>query len=136
MREVIAITKALADRSRVRALLALRQQELCVCQIIELLDLAPSTVSKHMSVLHQARLVESRKEGRWVHYRLAGEDAPAEATEAIEWIFRSLSGDPDIRRDAERLKDIVKMDPEALCREQSRAQESPTAPREIAEPAQ
>ena len=76
MREVIAVTKALADRSRMRALLALRQQELCVCQLIELLDLAPSTVSKHMSVLHQARLVESRKEGRWVHYRLAGEDAP------------------------------------------------------------
>lgn len=136
MREVIAVTKALADRNRMRALLALRQRELCVCQLIELLDLAPSTVSKHMSVLHQARLVESRKEGRWVHYRLAGEDAPAEATEAIEWIFRSLSGDPDIRRDAERLEDIVKMDPEKLCREQSRAQESPTAPREIAEPAQ
>ena len=136
MREVIAITKALADRSRVRALLALRQQELCVCQIIELLDLAPSTVSKHMSVLHQARLVESRKEGRWVHYRLAGEDAPAEIREAVEWVFRSLSGDPDIRRDAERLKDIVRMDPEELCREQSRAQESRTARQEVAEPAQ
>jgi len=136
MREVIAVTKALADRSRVRALLALRQQELCVCQLIELLDLAPSTVSKHMSVLNQARLVESRKEGRWVHYRLAGEDAPAEAREAVEWIFRSLSGDPDIRRDAKRLKDIVKMDPEELCREQSRAQESRTARQGVAEPAQ
>jgi len=134
MREVMTVVKALADRNRMRALLALRDRELCVCQLIELLGLAPSTVSKHMSILHQARLVESRKEARWVHYRLAGEDAPADAREAIEWIFRSLREDPDIRRDAERLEDIVGMDPEALCREQSRAQESRTAPQEIAEP--
>lgn len=136
MREVIAVTKALTDRSRVRAMLALRQQDLCVCQLIELLGLAPSTVSKHMSVLHQAHLVESRKEGRWVHYRLATEGAPPEAREAIEWICRALSEDPDIRRDAERLKGIVRMDPEKLCREQGGTQESRAARREIAETVQ
>ena len=121
MRRFMAVAKALADDSRVRVLLALRRRELCVCQIIELLGLAPSTVSKHMSILRQARLVEGRKEGRWMHYRLAGEDSPPEATEAIEWVFRSLSGSPEIRRDAQRLKAIVKMDREKLCRKQSRA---------------
>ena len=71
MREFIDINKALSDESRVRALLALRDQELCVCQLIELLGLAPSTVSKHMTILKQAGLVEGRKDGRWIYYRLA-----------------------------------------------------------------
>jgi ArsR family transcriptional regulator, arsenate/arsenite/antimonite-responsive transcriptional repressor len=46
---------------------------LCLSQIIELLGLAPSTVSKHMAILHQAGLAETRKDGRWIYYRLAGE---------------------------------------------------------------
>ena len=69
MLDFMAIAKALADENRVRLLLALQKQELCVCQLIELMGLAPSTVSKHMSILKQARLVEARKQGRWVYYR-------------------------------------------------------------------
>lgn len=60
MLDFMAIAKALADENRVRLLLALQKQELCVCQLIELIGLAPSTVSKHMSILRQARLVEAR----------------------------------------------------------------------------
>jgi DNA-binding transcriptional ArsR family regulator len=58
MREFMNITKALADENRVRALLALRHGELCVCQITEFFGLAPSTMSKHLSVLYQAGLLE------------------------------------------------------------------------------
>ena len=72
MWDFMAVTKALADENRVRMLLALQKQELCVCQIIELVKLAPSTVSKHMSILRAARLVDARKDGRWMFYRLAG----------------------------------------------------------------
>jgi DNA-binding transcriptional ArsR family regulator len=70
MRELLAITNALADQSRVSTLLALRHGRLCVCRIVELLQLAPSTVSKHLSILWQAGLVESRKTGRWVYYTI------------------------------------------------------------------
>ena len=72
MREFMSITKALADENRIRTLLALRQGELCVCQITELFGLAPSTISKHLSILFQAGLVESRKDGRWFYYQLPG----------------------------------------------------------------
>ena len=81
MRDLMAVIKALADENRVRILMALGPKELCVCQIVELLGLAPSTVSKHMAILKQARLVDSRKEGRWMFYRLAEEDASIEAKE-------------------------------------------------------
>ncbi len=118
---LMAITRALSDQNRVRTLMALNGRELCVCQIIELLELAPSTVSKHMSILANARLVESRQKGRWRFYRLASDDAPDEVREAIAWTFRSLSNTSQIRLDAKRIKEILKIDPEALCKAQNRA---------------
>jgi DNA-binding transcriptional ArsR family regulator len=117
----MAITRALSDQNRVRTLMALKGRELCVCQIIELLELAPSTVSKHMSILANARLVEGRQHGRWRFYRLAGDDAPDEVQEAIAWTFRSISKIPQIRQDSERIKEILKINPEVLCRAQNRA---------------
>ena len=114
------ITKALSDENRVRALLALNGQELCVCQIIELLGLAPSTVSKHMSILANARLVESRQQGRWRYYRLAGDGALPEVREAIEWTIRALSNTSRIQQDAEHIHEILKLDPEVLCKVHSR----------------
>ncbi|UCD31913.1 MAG: winged helix-turn-helix transcriptional regulator [Desulfobacterales bacterium] len=110
------ITKALSDENRVRMLLALDGRELCVCQIVELLGLAPSTVSKHMSILANARLVENRQDGRWRYYRLAGVEAPNEVREAIAWALRSLSKTPRIKQDAEHVKEILKLDPEVLCK--------------------
>ena len=115
MREFLAITKALADESRTRTLMLLRRGELCVCQIIEMLELAPSTVSKHMAVLHQARLVESRKQGRWIYYRLADADAPRRVLDAIEWAQRSLARDPQVGQDARRLRVVRRTDPRLLC---------------------
>ena len=116
MRQFITITKALADENRVRALMLLGQGELCLCQIIEMLGLAPSTVSKHITVLRQARLVEIRKKGRWCYYRLAGRDAPKAAREAIHWVQKTLSGEKKILKDAKRLKVVVRIDTEELCR--------------------
>jgi ArsR family transcriptional regulator len=120
MREFMAVVKALGDENRIRALLALRAQELCVCQIIELLELAPSTVSKHMSILKQARLVDTRKSGRWVFYRLAGNKSAPAIQEVIAWLCKSLSKDASVRRDERRLKEILKMDITVLCSEQSK----------------
>jgi ArsR family transcriptional regulator len=113
----LSITKALGDENRVRVLMALNCGELCVCQIIELLNLAPSTVSKHMSILKQARLVESEKNGKWVYYRLAS-GAPKAAAEAIEWAKRHLLSEATIRRDAKDLKAIVKQRPVEVCKKQ------------------
>lgn len=118
MQNFMAIARALAEENRVRVLLALDGRELCVCQIIELLALAPSTVSKHMSILRQAGLVQGRKDGRWMYYRLCSDEAPFEAREAIAWVRRSLSKASRIRQDVKRLKEILKHDPVELCRKQ------------------
>ena len=91
MREIIDIAKALSDPNRVRALMLLTDGPLCVCQIIEMLGLAPSTTSKHMSVLRQAGLVEANKEGRWMHYALARKGVSPQVRKAIRWIVSALS---------------------------------------------
>jgi ArsR family transcriptional regulator len=116
VRQLLAVTKALADENRIRILAALEHGELCVCQLIALLELAPSTVSKHMSILWQARLVESRKQGRWVFFRLAEDDATPHALEALTWTLNSLKDDPGIQRDRKRLEEILALDPEVVCR--------------------
>ena len=120
MRSFMAVTKALADETRVRVLLALAAEELCVCQIVELLQLAPSTVSKHMSILEAARLVDRRKQGRWMFYRRAEDDVPAEAKAMTSLTSRLLADVPQSREDAKRLRQILKMDRDQLCRKQNR----------------
>ena len=109
------ITKALADENRVRIIAALRDRELCVCQLIELLGLAPSTVSKHLSILRNARLIAGRKEGRWMYYRLAGKEGSAEIEDALSWVFRSVTGSTRIVEDALRLEEVLNIDLQVLC---------------------
>jgi ArsR family transcriptional regulator, arsenate/arsenite/antimonite-responsive transcriptional repressor len=117
--DFMAITKALADEQRIRMLLALQGRELCLCQLVELVGLAASTVSKHMSILRQSRLVEGRKQGRWMYYRLAGRRASSAVRQGIEWVRRSLADDPGVAQDAERLKAILSIDTQRLCARQS-----------------
>jgi DNA-binding transcriptional ArsR family regulator len=118
MRDFMSLTKALADENRVRMLMALRGGELCVCQITELFGHAPSTVSKHLSVLFQARLVESRKEGRWMYYQLPHRKSPAMVRQALAWIEKSTADNPQILEDNQQLKKILKFDPTELCKRQ------------------
>ena len=114
----MAITKALSDPSRVRILLALRRGELCVCQITELFGFAPSTVSKHLSILHRAGLILSRKLERWVYYRLPDKSTPVAMREALDWVHKSLAKTDEADADAKTLKRILKTDPAELCRRQ------------------
>ena len=118
MFKMLNITKALSDEKRVRALMMLAGGELCVCQIIEMLGLAPSTVSKHMSILKQAGLVEANKQGRWMHYSLAGRNAPNEIKKIISWLISCLEDEPEIQRDKKELYKLLKIDKEKLCKKQ------------------
>ena len=118
MREFMAVTKALSDPGRVRMLLALRRGELCVCQITELLGFAPSTASKHLSILHRAGLIRSRKSERWVYYRLPDRSAPAAVRKALDWVHKSLAKTDEADADAKKLNRILKTELAVICRRQ------------------
>lgn len=115
MQQFMSITKALSDENRVRILVSLREGELCLCQIVEVLGLAPSTVSKHVELLRRASLVERRKEGRWHYYRLAGRGAPPVVREAIRWALKSLENEPVVTTDAAKLCYVRNTDLEELA---------------------
>lgn len=106
----LALSKALSDPTRVRILAALERDELCLCQIVELFGLAPSTLSKHVDLLLNAGLVKRRKQGRWHYFRLAGKEAPDEVRQALEWTLGTLRHDPVIREDAKSLRKILRKD--------------------------
>ncbi|MCC7146455.1 MAG: winged helix-turn-helix transcriptional regulator [Phycisphaeraceae bacterium] len=114
MKSFLAITKALSDESRLRSLLALREGELCLCQIIALLGLSPSTVSKHMDILHQAGLVQRRKEGRWHHFRLSGREGTPAVRQATRWVMQTLADEPTIAADTQKLCCVRKQDLEEV----------------------
>ncbi|MFZ7104029.1 MAG: ArsR/SmtB family transcription factor [Peptococcaceae bacterium] len=70
MEKEIVVFKALSDRHRILIIDMLSCGELCACEITEKLGLTQPTVSHHMSILHRAGLINSRKEGKWVRYSL------------------------------------------------------------------
>lgn len=114
MQQLVSIIRALDNESRLRILLSLRDGELCLCQVIEFLQLAPSTVSKHVDLLRQAGLIERRKEGKWHFYRLAGRGVPPAVRDAIRWILSSLRDEQVILADAKRIADLRKITPDEL----------------------
>ncbi len=69
----VRLAKALADENRLQILLLLRGEEKCACKLLEELHISQPTLSHHMKQLCEARLVVGRKEGKWMHYRLAEE---------------------------------------------------------------
>lgn len=121
----VEIASALSDATRVRILMALLNcepssvsgvRELCACQIVCLIGLAQSTVSKHLSILKKAGLVTSRKCGRWIYFKLADDDAPQAVRDAVDWLWRNLSNDIQIAADNARLTEITDMSMEEVCR--------------------
>lgn len=94
--------KALADTTRLRILGLLLAGEVCVCHIHESLRIPQSRASRHLAYLRRAGLVAARKEGLWVHYRLA--DAPDPVIAAIrEAVIQALGPIDAVRKDADRL---------------------------------
>ena len=109
----VAAARALGHPARLRTVAVLRSGELCVCQITEMLGLAPSTVSAHLKELRQAGLTTERKQGRWVFVTLADDER------VRAWIDSTLAvvaGDRQIAADAALVAELRGLPVEDLCR--------------------
>jgi ArsR family transcriptional regulator len=97
------VFKALADPTRVRILGLLRGGEICVCHIYESLRLPQPLVSRHLAYLRRAGLVDTRKDGLWVYYRMAapGDDATSTLLDTVRHVLSHIS---TIAKDAKRLE--------------------------------
>lgn len=120
------VAKAVADPSRVRILKLLEGGELCVCQITTVVDLAPATVSKHLAALKTAGLVQQRRDGKWVYYRLAERELNPYAPQFLALVRASLGEDPTTAEDRRVLALVNAVPVQVLC-DQGRAALGPNA---------
>jgi len=111
MNEMTKIFKALSDEDRLRILLMLEVKPLCVCEITEMLKLATSTVSKHLSTLREAGFIIDTKDGKWVNYRLS-DPCSKRICEIRELLKKWSQTDETISKDADKL---VTIDRKNIC---------------------
>lgn len=115
MRDFELAMKAVGDPTRTRILKLLEAGGLCVCQVQAVLGLAPSTVSKHLTVLKLADLVEDRRNGKWVEYALTEASRNPHARPVLALVRASLERDPAVLADRKRLREIKAIPMNELC---------------------
>ena len=115
MREFELALKAAGDPTRTRILKLLEHGGLCVCQVQAVLGLAPSTVSKHLAILKNAGLVEDRRDGKWIEYRLTSESHNPHAPHVLALLRGPLDRDAAVLADRKRLREIKAIPMTVLC---------------------
>jgi DNA-binding transcriptional ArsR family regulator len=109
----VALARAFGNPARLRIAAMLRTGDLCVCQITEVLGLAPSTISAHLRELRQTGVTTERKVGRWVYVGLADEPG---AGPWIDGALKAVAGDQQITADAVLVEELRGLPVEELCR--------------------
>jgi len=87
--EMETFYSALADGTRLQLLNLMRRDEVCVCFFTEVLEASQPKISRHLAYLRKAGIVEARREGKWVHYRIRDFEDPAKTslmTETLAWL--------------------------------------------------
>lgn len=107
--------KAIADPGRMRILKLLESGELCVCQITTALSIAAPAASKSLSILKNAGLIQQRRQGRWVYYRLAERNINPHTSPILALMRESLNDDPTITHDLDLLTRVKAVPVQVLC---------------------
>lgn len=112
MKKVERIFKALSDKNRLRIIKMLEHRQLCVCEITDVLGLATSTVSKHLSILTDAGLIVGIKDGKWVDYKINIEQKGIEARQVLAILPLWMNDEKQIISDLDKLRDTNR---DAIC---------------------
>lgn len=115
MRDLIKVFKALSDETRILLLKFLQQRELCVCELMQALDMTQSRVSRNLRILKDAGLVKDRREGLWVHYSLNEKSFNQYAGPLLELLRDWVSDDELILKDLKGLTKAVKLGQVSAC---------------------
>ena len=97
--------RALADRTRLRLLNLLAAGEVCVCFFVEVLGTNQPKISRHLAYLRRAGIVSARREGKWMHYRIATPEDPRAARVLAE-VMAWLCEEREMQRDRARMESI------------------------------
>jgi ArsR family transcriptional regulator len=103
--DIEILLRALADRTRLRLLNLIGDREVCVCFFVEILKTSQPKISRHLAYLRRAGIVTSRRDGKWMHYRIK-EPADATAKRVFDDVRNWLQTDGAMARERERLEGI------------------------------
>jgi ArsR family transcriptional regulator len=95
LRDTLIVLKALSDETRLRMLMLAQQEELCVCEFMQILEMGQSRVSRHLNILKDAGLLDSRRQGTWMFYSLA-ESGNSYHCKRIVGVLRDWTKDNDL----------------------------------------
>lgn len=98
------VFKALSDPNRLRILKMLEQRTLCVCEIRDVLKLAPSTVSQHLKILKENAYIKEEKKGRWVYYSLNAKPLYPEITALRILLHTALNDTAQVQSDVKKIQ--------------------------------
>jgi ArsR family transcriptional regulator len=100
--DLVRLFAALADRTRLRLLNLMQDREVCVCYFVEILEQGQPKISRHLAYLRKAGVVNARREGKWMHYRIQRpNDAKAHAI--MDAAFESFKADREMQSDLAKL---------------------------------
>lgn len=109
--QMVELLKACADQTRLRLLnLLIQEGEVCVCYLVEVLGTSQPTVSRHLAYLKRAGVVLDRKDGLWVHYRLA-EDLHEHARRMLNCLKTCCLETPEMQSDVLKLRRVSAAQP-------------------------
>jgi ArsR family transcriptional regulator len=114
MRELIKVLDALSDETRLRMVNLLSGGELCVCEIMQALDISQTRASRNLGILRDAGLLVDRREGQWVHYSLSRE-ALTVYSSMLQLLNKSLAREEITLKDKERLSRALRMSEGKSC---------------------
>lgn len=97
--------RALADRTRLRLINLMGAGEVCVCFLVEILGTSQPKISRHLAYLKRAEIVDARRDGRWMHYRLVT-PPDANAAEVLRGVRTWLEADKQMQQDIKRLRSV------------------------------
>lgn len=100
---LVDLFRALADRTRLRLLHLIDNQEICVCYFVEALRVSQPKISRHLAYLRRTGLVTVRKDGRWVHYRMAVPSDPV-AARILRKTLERMGQERDFQHDSRRME--------------------------------
>jgi ArsR family transcriptional regulator, arsenate/arsenite/antimonite-responsive transcriptional repressor len=97
--------RALADRTRLRLLNLIGDDEICVCFFVEILKTSQPKISRHLAYLRRAGIVSARREGKWMHYRIS-EPPDAGAARILREVRTRIGEDNEMQRDRAALEKV------------------------------
>ena len=113
MRELVKVFKSVADKNRLRILKMLQNKKMCVCELSAALGITRPSVSRHLSLMRDAGLVEDERNGPWIDYGLCKEKINEYAPIIQSYLKEWINDDPKVREDLKKIKTLSR---EELCR--------------------